>query len=103
MVVWLLRCAAFHVLNLFFFSCNIEAGAPDKQERICPDVVRAGVTAVVVVCLIVVFGALFGVFFFLHFHPAPSKWATRSGIQLCTNACFTSGLCRHSLLGFMTC
>ena len=67
--------------NLFFFSCNIEAGVPDRQERICPDVVRAGVTAVVVVCFIVVFGALFGVFFFLLFHSATSKWATRVGFN----------------------
>ena len=41
---------------------------------------RAGLTAVVVVCFIVVFGALFGVIFRLFFHSATSWWATRSGI-----------------------
>ena len=73
-------CGALPVVLVFFFSfsCNIEAGAPGRQERICPDEVRAG--AVVVVCFIVVFGALFGVIFFLQIHSATSKWATRSGI-----------------------
>ena len=77
----LIFCGALPVmcLSCFFLSCNIEAGAPDRQEIIRPDVVRAGVTAEVVVCFIVVFGALFGVIFFLHFHSATSKWA-RSGI-----------------------
>ena len=50
-----------------FFSCNTEAGAPGRRERICSDVVRARVTVVVVVCFIVVFGALFGAMFFFIF------------------------------------
>jgi len=35
----LIFCGALPVvLVVFFFSCNIEAGAPGKQGRICPDV-----------------------------------------------------------------
>ena len=79
-----MRCLSCLSFFFFFFSCNIEAGAPGRQERICSDAVRAGVragvTAVVVVCFIVVFGALFEVIFFLRFHSATSKWATKSGI-----------------------
>ena len=60
--------------------CNIEAGAAGRQGIICLDVDRVGVTAVAVVCFIVVFGALFGVVCFLHFHSGSSKWAARSGI-----------------------
>ena len=41
--------------------------ADRREESFCPDVVREGVRAVVVVCYIVVFGALFGVFFFFIF------------------------------------
>ena len=62
-------CGALPVVLVFFFlffSYNIKAGAPGRQEIICPDVVRVGVTAVVVVCFIVVFGALFGFFFFFY-------------------------------------
>ena len=63
----LIFCGALLVVLVFFFFCNIKASAPGNQERICPDVLRAGVTAVVVVCVIVVFGALFGVFVFFIF------------------------------------
>ena len=35
----LIFCGALPVvLVVFFFSCNIEAGAPGKQGGICPDV-----------------------------------------------------------------
>ena len=49
------------------------------------------------------FCCLWCAFWFLHFHSAPSKWAARSGIYFCTNESYTSGLCRYSLLGCMTC
>ena len=100
-----LRCAACLACVFFLVSfSNIEAGAPGRQESFFfPGVVRAGFTAVVVVCFVVVFVALLGDIFNLHFHSATSRWATRSGIKLCTNACFTSRLCRHGLLGCMTC
>ena len=39
---------ALPVVLFFFSSCSVEAGAPGRQEIICPDVVTAGVTAVVV-------------------------------------------------------
>ena len=43
----LIYCGALPVvlLSLFLFlafACNIEAGAPGRQGRNCPDVVRAG-------------------------------------------------------------
>ena len=66
MVVSFFAVRCLSCLSFFFYlfiSCDIEARARGRQERICPDVVRGGVTAVVVVSFIVVFGALFGVFF----------------------------------------
>ena len=74
---------ALPVVLVFVFSpCYIEAGAPGRQERICPDVVRAGVTGVVAVCFLVVFGALFfGVIFFFIFILQHRRWQRGVGFS----------------------
>ena len=80
---YLIFCGALPVVLVFFlffsfFSSNIEAGAPGKQERIRPDVVRAGVAAVVVVCFIVVFGGIwsysFSSFSFCNIKVGNEEW-----------------------------
>ena len=95
------------LLFFFFFlafSCNIEAGAPGRQEIICPDVVKAGVTAVIVVFFFVVFGALFfssySSFLFCNIEV---QYSWQRAVIFCTNKSFTSSLCRHSLLEYVTC
>ena len=81
---WTNGCLIFRgalpVVLVIFFSCNIEAGAPGRQGRICPDVVRVEVTAVVVARLwcvllssLVRFLKLFFLFIFILQHRSGQR------------------------------
>ena len=77
------RILARSLRCLSYSSCNIEAGAPGRQEIIFPGVLRAGVTAVIVVFFFVVFGALFFLelfFIFILQHRRTVHLATSSDI-----------------------
>ena len=78
-----LRCAAWRACRFFFsFLRHRSRCARPKGERICPDVVRAGVTGVVAVCFLVVFGALFfGVIFFFIFILQHRRWQRGVGFS----------------------
>ena len=79
----LMFCGALLVALVFFFFFFLQyrsGCARYTGENLSRRNEGGGYSCVVVVCFIVVFGTLFGVFFFPRFHSATSKWATRSGI-----------------------